>query len=300
MNHDLSISPSVTYKQAEVKIQNYEALKEAVQAYADRYKGLTITEATFKEAKDTRTELRKVMKALDKKRKDIKEEAAEPILKFEAQVKSLVEIIDATQAELGEGINEVKEQRRQAKLEYVKALINEMAPNYKADPSEVEIKSSWLNESTAKKKIIDEIAGTMRDINRQKEKLATERKLIVLTCREHGLDPSGWYAMLDGVIDVNVVLEEIERYAKEKKENEELKKKQQEAELAEQKAKLAEINGKQVDTETGAVMVSKQVVSFKIKGTKEQLDAVAKFIVQSGIEVLEASDRQEAIEEEER
>ena len=297
--NNLIISPSVTYKQAEITINDYDSLKQAVQEYADRYKGLTITEATFKEAKDTRTELRKVMKALDKKRKDIKEEAAEPILKFEAQVKSLVEIIDATQAELGEGINEVTEQRRQAKLEHVKALIDEMAPNYEVDPSEIEIKPSWLNKSTTDKKIIDEIAGTMRDINRQKEKLATERKLIMLTCREHGLDPSGWYAMLDGVIDVNVVLEEIERYAKEKQEAEELKQKRQEAELAEQKAKLAEVNGKQVDTETGAVMVSKQVVSFKIKGTKEQLDAVAKFIVQSNIEVLEASDRQEIIEEEE-
>lgn len=297
--NNLIISPSVTYKQAEVTINNYEALKEAVQAYADRYKGLTITEATFKEAKDTRKELRKVMKALDKKRKDIKKEAAEPILKFEAQVKSLVEIIDATQAELGEGINEVTEQRRQVKLEHVKALINEMAPNYEVDPSEVEIKSSWLNESTTNKKIIDEIAGTMRDINRQKTKLATERKLIELTCREHGLDPSGWYVMLDGVIDVHTVLDEIERYAKEKQENEELKQKQQEAELAEQKAKLAEINGKQVDTETGAVMITKQVVSFKIKGTKEQLDNIAKFIVQSNVEVLEASDRQEVIEEEE-
>ena len=299
MNHELIIAPKIEYKQAEVKINDYEALKQAVQAYADRYKGLTITEATYKEATDTRAELRKVMKALDKKRKEIKREAAEPILKFEAQVKSLVEIIDATQAELGEGINEVKEQRRQAKLEYVQGLIDEMAPNYEIDPSEVEIKPSWLNKSTPNKKIVDEIAGTMRDIDRQKAKLATEQMLIELTCHEHDLDPSGWYAMLDGVIDVNVVIEEIERYAKEKQEADELKQKQKEAELAEQKAKLAEINGKQVDTETGAVMVSKQVVSFKIKGTKEQLDAVAKFIIQSNIEVLEASDRQEIIEEEE-
>lgn len=298
--NNLIISPSVTYKQAEVTINNYEALKEAVQAYADRYKGLTITEATFKEAKDTRTELRKVMKALNKKRIDIKKEAAEPILKFEAQVKSLVEIIDATRSEIDKGVKELEEQQRQAKLVHVQSLIDEMAPNYEVDANEVEIKSSWLNKSTTDKKIIDEIAGTMRDINRQKEKSATERKLIMLTCREHGLDPSGWYAMLDGVIDVNVVIEEIERYAKEKQQEAELKQKQQEAELAEQKAKLAEVNGKQVDTETGAVMVSKQVVSFKIKGTKEQLDSIAKFIVQSGIEVLEASDRQEVIEEEER
>lgn len=291
--NNLIISPSVTYKQAEVTINNYEALKEAVQAYADRYKGLTITEATFKEAKDTRTELRKVMKALNKKRIDIKKEAAEPILKFEAQVKSLVEIIDATRSEIDKGVKELEEQQRQAKLVHVQSLIDEMAPNYEVDANEVEIKSSWLNKSTTDKKIIDEIAGTMRDINRQKEKSATERKLIMLTCREHGLDPSGWYAMLDGVIDVNVVIEEIERYAKEKQQEAELKQKQQ-------KAKLAEVNGKQVDTETGAVMVSKQVVSFKIKGTKEQLDSIAKFIVQSGIEVLEASDRQEVIEEEER
>lgn len=300
MNYELSITPKIEYKQAEVKINDYEALKKAVQAYADRYKGLTITEATFDEARDTRKELNKLPGALDQKRKDIKKEANKPILRFEAQVKSLVEIINSTRDEIDSGLNEVREQRRQIKLEHVKELIAEMAPNYGVDVAEVEINPRWLNESTREKKIIDGIAGTMNSINKQKEKSATERKLIMLTCREHGLDPSGWYAMLDGVIDVNVVLEEIERYAKEKQQAEVLKQKQQEAELAEQKAKLAEINGKQVDTETGAVMVSKQVVSFKIKGTKEQLDAVAKFIVQSGIEVLEASDRQEVIEEEER
>lgn len=299
MNHELIIAPKIEYKQAEVKINDYEALKQAVQAYADRYKGLTITEATFDEARDTRKELNKLSGALDQKRKDIKKEANKPILRFEAQVKSLVEIINSTRDEIDSGLNEVREQRRQIKLEHVKELIAEMAPNYGVDVAEVEINPRWLNESTREKKIIDGIAGTMNSINKQKEKSATERKLIMLTCREHGLDPSGWYAMLDGVIDVNVVLEEIERYAKEKQETEKLKQKQQEAELAEQKAKLAEVNGKQVDTETGAVMVSKQVVSFKIKGTKEQLDAVAKFIIQSNIEVLEASERQEIIEEEE-
>lgn len=297
--NELSISPKIEYTQADIKINDYEALKKAVQAYADRYKGLTITEATFDEARDTRKELNRLSGALDQKRKDIKKEASKPILKFEAQVKSLVEIINSTKNEIDSGLNEVKEQRRQVKLEHVKELIAEMAPNYGVDIAEVEINQRWLNKSTREKEIIDGIAGTMNSINKQKEKSATERKLIMLTCREHGLDPSGWYAMLDGVIDVNVVLDEIERYAKDKQEAEELKQKKQEAELAEQKAKLAEVNGKQVDTETGAVMVSKQVVSFKIKGTKEQLDAVAKFIVQSNVEVLEASDRQEIIEEEE-
>ena len=298
--NNLIISPSVTYKQAEVTINDYDSLKQAVQAYSNKFKGLVPTEDTLSEAKHTRAELNKVKKALDDKRKEIKKQSSEPILKFEAQVKSLVEIIDATRSEIDKGVKELEEQQRQAKLVHVQSLIDEMAPNYEVDPGEVEIKPSWLNKSTTDKKIIDEIAGTMRNINRQKTKLATERKLIELTCREHGLDPSGWYAMLDGVIDVNVVLEEIERYAKEKQQAEELKQKQQEAELAEQKTKLAEVNGKQVDTETGAVMVSKQVVSFKIKGTKEQLDAVAKFIVQNGIEVVEATDRQEVIEEEER
>lgn len=299
MNHELSIAPKIEYTQAEIKINDYEALKKAVQAYADRYKGLTITEATFDEARDTRKELNRLSGALDQKRKDVKKEANKPILRFEAQVKSLVEIINSTRDEIDSGLNEVREQRRQIKLEHVKELIAEMAPNYGVDIAEVEINPRWLNKSTREKEIIDGIAGTMNSINKQKTKLATERKLIELTCREHGLDPSGWYAMLDGVIDVNVVLEEIERYARDKRQADELAKKQQEAELAERKSKLAEVNGKQVDTETGAVMVSKQVVSFKIKGTKEQLDAVAKFIVQNGIEVLEASNRQEIIEGEE-
>lgn len=288
---------SIDFNPARVEIKGYEDMEVSLESFVKKYKGLVATEETIKEVKATRASLNKLKKLLDDKRKEVKREASKPIKDFEDKIKRLVSVIDTVNSDIDSSIKSLEDKQRMQRELEVKALIEEMAPNYDVDPAEVEIKSSWLNKTTSKKKLLDEIAGTMHDINRQKEKQATERKLIELACKEQGLEPYGFFQMLEGVLDVNIVIKEIERAGKEKRDRAELAKRKQEAELAEQRAKLADVSGKQIDKETGAVMVSKQVVSFKLKGTKEALDEVARFIVQSEVEVLEASERTEVIEE---
>lgn len=67
------------------------------------------------------------------------------------------------------------------------------------------------------------------------------------------------------------------------------------AEVERQKEQLVSVGDKQVDSNTGEVVQELQVVSFKLQGTKEQLDMLAKAIMTSGVKVLEASERETVI-----
>ena len=68
------------------------------------------------------------------------------------------------------------------------------------------------------------------------------------------------------------------------------------AKVAQEKEKIVEVGDKQIDSETGEVVKELQVLTLKIKGTKEQLDSLGRVITASGIEVLEASEREIVIE----
>ena len=68
------------------------------------------------------------------------------------------------------------------------------------------------------------------------------------------------------------------------------------AEVERKKEQLVEVGDKQIDSETGEVVKELQVLTLKIKGTKEQLDSLGRVITASGIEVLEASERETVIE----
>lgn len=63
------------------------------------------------------------------------------------------------------------------------------------------------------------------------------------------------------------------------------------------KAKMVDLgDGKLIDTVTGEVKQQLQQVSFTLRGTKDQLDNLARYCVQAGINVIKASDRETIIE----
>lgn len=84
---------------------------------------------------------------------------------------------------------------------------------------------------------------------------------------------------------------------KKNEEVEDLFKAHKQAETAEKKAKMVDIgDGKLIDTVTGEVKQELQQVSFTLRGTKDQLDDLARYCVQAGINVVKASDRETIIE----
>ena len=85
------------------------------------YQTLVVTPDSIRDAKDDRAKLRKLRDELDLRRKKVKREYLEPLETFEAEIKSITEMIDAPIAAIDEQIKAYEEQARADKRAALKA-----------------------------------------------------------------------------------------------------------------------------------------------------------------------------------
>jgi Protein of unknown function (DUF1351). len=290
--NELSILDNLVVVQpGQLTIQNKPALDALINEVATKYDGQIVTEDTLKEAKSSRTELNKYAKALDRKRIDKKKEYMKPVEDFEKEVKGYVSTIKKQVSMLDEGIQYFKDKQLEERKAKVQEMIKEVSEANAVDPETVEIQKQWLLKSATKGKIMEEIVEAVQKqkrINKDVE-MITEycAKLDLPKTRyvEIARDFDYWEAKKAADSDHEELLQqkEAERLAKQ-------------ALVEQEKEKLVEANGKQIDSETGEVVRELQIVSFKLKGTKQDLDNLAVAIKNSAVEVLEASERELVIE----
>lgn len=291
MNELAILDNLVVVQPGQLTIQNKPALDALINEVATKYDGQIVTEDTLKEAKSSRTELNKYAKALDRKRIDKKKEYMKPVEDFEKEVKGYVSTIKKQVSMLDEGIQYFKDKQLEERKAKVQEMIKEVSEANAVDPETVEIQKQWLLKSATKGKIMEEIVEAVQKqkrINKDVE-MITEycAKLDLPKTRyvEIARDFDYWEAKKAANSDHEELLQrkEAERLAKQ-------------ALVEQEKEKLVETNGKQIDSETGEVVRELQIVSFKLKGTKQDLDNLAMMIQNSAIEVLEASERELVIE----
>lgn len=267
----------IDYRPTVISINNFDKLKTAVEAYAAKYQNMAVSTSTKKEAKASRAELRKLKTALDDKRKEIKKKYAEPYNLFASQIKELEAKLDESIEPIDQGLKELESQQRETRLKHVNDLIEEMASNYDVKPSEVEIDSTWLNQSTSKKKVTEGIADQMGAIKKRHEDLAFGIKTITEYAKGFGIDPAGWVDQLKQGQDVNYLIAAINSQVKR---NEEAKERLK-AQAAAAQATLVQQGDKIVDKETGEI-VSHSVV-LKIMTTIPQMKLLKQFMDEHAI-----------------
>lgn len=268
----------VEYLPTTISIQNYEQLQQTVDDYANKFNNMVVTEATEKDAKNIRAELRKVSTALDARRKEIKRNFNQPYDAFAKKVNVLRASLDQAIIPIDRGLKELEEQQRQERLLGVQNLIEEMAPNYGVESTEIEVDPTWLNKTISKKKIIDGIAGTMVSIKKAKDKLATDILTITKYAEVQKVDPSGWVDQLKQGQDVDYLMAAIDAQVKRKVE----KQRQLEAKAAEEQTHQATRGAEVIDTDTGEVVSHK--VALMITTTIPKMELLKNFMDSNHIE----------------
>lgn len=278
MANELSLPEyTIDYQLPVITINNFDQLKTAVEAYANKYQGMAVTASTEKESKSSRAELRKLKQALDDKRKEIRKKYAEPYQRFADQIKDLEMTLDSSINPIDAGLKELEEQQRQLRLKHVNALIAEMAPNYHVEPGEVEIDPTWLNKTTTKKKVTEGIADVMGYIKKQHDDLKTGISTITKYAQAYQIDPAGWIDQLKQGQDVNYLLQAIDNQVKLNKQ----KQQTLEAQAAEAQTHQIQQKDKTIDTNTGEIV--SHSVSLKITATIPQMKLLRAFMDRNGI-----------------
>ncbi|PAK82912.1 hypothetical protein B8W93_01505 [Lentilactobacillus kefiri] len=281
MANELSLPEyTIDYQLPVITINNFDQLKTAVEAYANKYQGMAVTASTEKESKSSRAELRKLKQALDDKRKEIRKKYAEPYQRFAAQIKDLEMTLDSSINPIDAGLKELEEQQRQTRLEHVKALIAEMleAPGREGIlASEIEIDPTWLNKSTSKRKIELALADVMGYIKKQHDDLKTGISTITKYAQAYQIDPAGWIDQLKQGQDVNYLLQAIDNQVKLNQEAEQRKQAQQ----ATEQANEIKQGNKTVNKTTGEVI--SRDVTLTISATVPQMNRLKQFMDSNGI-----------------
>ena len=139
---------------------NKEELEAAVRAKIAGYENVVYTEENIKTAKNDRAELNKLIKAIEERRKQVKNIINEPYAVFEAELKEITALINEPVALIDQQVKAFEEKQKEEKKAAIKATYDENIGDLaEVLPFEKIFDRRYLNQTyklaTAQKEIVD-------------------------------------------------------------------------------------------------------------------------------------------------
>ncbi|HIY91571.1 MAG TPA: DUF1351 domain-containing protein [Candidatus Companilactobacillus pullicola] len=263
---------SVNFTPTKITINNENELKQELESIADKYSGLIVTENNLKSVKSTRAKLNALNKGLDDKRKEIKSSYNAPLDEFEDKVKGYQAIINKSLEPISDGIKTLENSQREERKAHVQEVINEMAPEYDIDSTEIEIEKSWTNKTMTDIKLTRILSDGFNALKRKKDLFETNKKLVEEHCKYVGVEPAGWVSQLSDEYNATDVIKAIDQEVEDKKQKELAEQKRIESEKVIQESKQQKIGDSVIDSETGEVIQddipTEYAVSIQLIGSK--------------------------------
>lgn len=148
---------------------NKEELEAAVRAKIASYENVVYTEDNIKVAKNDRADLNKLIKAIEERRKQVKNIINEPYAVFEAELKEITALINEPVALIDQQVKAFEEKQKEEKKATIKATYDENIGDLtEVLPFERIFDSRYLNQTyklaTAQKEIKDKIDTVKTDL----------------------------------------------------------------------------------------------------------------------------------------
>jgi hypothetical protein len=141
---------------------NFDDVKGALLDQMDIYKELDVTESNKPERKKDISSLRKMVKAVNDKRIEVKKECLKPYEVFEKQANELVDIINEPIKLLDNQVKEFEDKQRAEKIKLINDAFNDLVGDL-IDYISIEkiYDSKWENVATSLKSIKDEMSARL-------------------------------------------------------------------------------------------------------------------------------------------
>lgn len=240
-----NIKPEVQVTLGKAVLKNEKQIKDLL-ATSKKYKGIVITtEEDAKFVKETRTQMNKLIGALDDKRKDLKNEMYEPIAAIEKQINDLKKDVFDTWEDLDITYKGYEQKLRDEKQKEIDKLMKEHA-----EGRDLEHNPKWLNKGYTINAIISDIRKLVSEAEELEAEVELNKQMIIKTCEANDVESTGYLQTLKtGVVSVMDIIDTIIHAGAEKRRKAE--------ELAEQK-RLAE--------EQAQAEANKEVLQSKLQG----------------------------------
>jgi hypothetical protein len=137
---------------------NFEEIKEALGLQMTAYLELELNEGNIKERKADLATLRKIRKAVDDRRKEVKKTFNKPYEEFESKVKEVLAVIDEPINMIDTGLKGFEEKRIAEKIEHAKVIHAEQVGEFAEYlPFSASYKNTWKNATCSDNEIISDI-----------------------------------------------------------------------------------------------------------------------------------------------
>lgn len=191
---------------------NFEEIKVALAAGLDEYKGMVFTAESQPEAKRTVASLRKLKKAMNDRRIEIKKTFMAPYTNFEAQVKELDKLIDEPIDFISGQIEEFERRRVEAKkamiCEIYTGIMTEHGTVMEYLPLDRIYDSRWENSTTTQKAITEAITAHVEHV---------EKDLDTIRAMESEFEDKG-LAKYKATLELSDAIATMNQYQKQKEE----------------------------------------------------------------------------------
>jgi hypothetical protein len=168
----------VEVKSPSVIESNFEEMEQALSEQMQLYKDLEITENKNAEAKKDLATLRKIRKAIDDKRKEVKKEFMKPFDDFEAKVKNLIDLVDEPISLIDTKVQKFEKKRKaERQAQVIDIYIDAIGDYQEYLPYDYVSEPSWLNISTSDKEIRADISEAI---------VSTRNAIDTLTATDNG------------------------------------------------------------------------------------------------------------------
>lgn len=144
---------------------NFEEQKTALAQSMELYKNAIFSEEYKTQAKGELATLRKIRKALDDRRKEVKKEWMGPYEEFESKAKELLQLIDEPISLIDAQIKEMEEQRKAERHKEIEEFFGDIASDLLEYVSLIQVYDKrWENASTSTKAWKTDLTGQITRI----------------------------------------------------------------------------------------------------------------------------------------
>lgn len=260
-------------------IENFNAtkayLREQVESVVSQTRNLVVTDETLGAAKKQHAEINKLIKSLSSTRNGVKKELLEQFNDMEATIKDLEKDLKEANTELNGQLNTYKQKELDERRQHVAELVSEIAPQYGVQPSEFLVTDDFISSKKTEKRLVEMVVDGLKVIQGWHKTDDMAEQLLLLEAQKR-LDPQTYLDQYDNqereakdteviVKRMDVDLMNLER--------------QRQAEF---ESLQTETHGdKVINTSTGEIEQTR-TVQYTVTGTPAQLEAIEKFIKQTG------------------
>ena len=151
---------------------NFEELKKDLQEKTTKYENIIYNDNEIAQAKKDRADLNKLKKAINDKRIAMEKEYMKPFNEFKDKVKEILDILEKPIASIDTQVKNYETQVAAAKKAYIEEYFKTSSP-YEWLKLEQVFNQKWLNSSTSKKSIEDDLQLTYNMIESELKSVET-------------------------------------------------------------------------------------------------------------------------------